>query len=176
MLENRREELITKKDKLVESLALNPELATDTKRVIEKVEAEITTVDDDIKDSNELKKEFLRVAKFGLDLVKNYDKYYLSISHENRLKCKQMLFPQDFYVKKSGKVYTQEISPLYRFASNKKDLENDSKSLLVERVRKNFHLISDEVKRWQNLIMAEYNRYKSTGEIDLISTPFGDLH
>ena len=40
---------------------------------------------------------------------------------------------------------------------------------LVERVRKNFHLITAEVKRWQNLIGVEYNRYKSTGKIEFIS-------
>lgn len=132
LLQGHREKLIDKKDGLIESLAVNPELAVDTKRVIEKVSQEISAIETEINTTDELKYEFIKIAQFGLDFTQNYDKYWWKLSHANRLKCKQMLFPQDFCVKKTGKVYTPEISPLNRLASNKKDSEIDSESLLVE--------------------------------------------
>ena len=45
--------------------------------------------------------------------------------------CKQILFPAGFCVSSDKKVYTPEISPIYRLARNKKDLPSAEKSLLV---------------------------------------------
>jgi hypothetical protein len=47
------------------------------------------------------------------------------------LRCKQVIFPAGFYLDANKKVYTPEISPLYRLASNKKDLPATEKSLMV---------------------------------------------
>ena len=67
------------------------------------------------KDANH--EEFL---KFALDFIDNMGVHFLEISQENRLRCKQIVFPAGFRLDSHGKVYTPEISPLYRLASMKK--------------------------------------------------------
>lgn len=76
------------------------------------------------------KEEFLRFA-FGF--VKNMGSRFLdeSLSQDNRLKCKQIMFPAGFYVDQNNKVYTPEISPLITLATKKKDAEASDNSHLV---------------------------------------------
>lgn len=71
---------------------------------------------------------------FALRFVETVGAEFFNISKENRLRCKQLLFPAGFYVDKNKKVYTPEISPLYRLATKKKDTEVSMSSHLV-RVR-----------------------------------------
>ncbi len=75
-----------------------------------------------------------RFLRFAFDFVENMGNRFLEISPENRLRCKQVLFPAGFYLDAKNKVHTPEISPFYRLISNKKDLSEPEKSLLV-RVR-----------------------------------------
>ncbi|HSX07523.1 MAG TPA: recombinase family protein [Candidatus Saccharimonadales bacterium] len=72
--------------------------------------------------------------EFAFDFIENMGSQFFSISRENRLRCKELVFPSGFYLDTNNKVYTPEISPLYRLASKKKDLPEPEKSLLV-RVR-----------------------------------------
>lgn len=72
--------------------------------------------------------EFL---KFAFDFIDNMGSRFLEISKENRLRCKQVVFPAGFYLDENNKVYTPKISPLYRLAINKKDFPKLEKSLLV---------------------------------------------
>lgn len=68
---------------------------------------------------------------FAFDFIDNVDKHFFEISKENRIRCKQLIFPGGFYLTEDNKVYTPEISPLYSLAMNKKDLPGIEKSLLV---------------------------------------------
>lgn len=74
------------------------------------------------------KEQFLR---FAFDFVENMGSKFLEISPENRLRCKQIIFPAGFYLDANKNVYTPEISPLIRLASTKKDLPETEKSHLV---------------------------------------------
>lgn len=74
------------------------------------------------------KEDFL---KFAFSFIEDIGSRFLEISHENRLRCKQLVFPAGFYIDAANKVYTPEISPLYRLVGNKKDLSITDKSLLV---------------------------------------------
>lgn len=81
------------------------------------------------------KEEFL---KFAYDFVENIGSNFLDtelVSKENRLRCKNIVFPAGFYVNGDNKVYTPQISELYRLASNKKDLSITDKSHLVRVTR-----------------------------------------
>jgi DNA invertase Pin-like site-specific DNA recombinase len=75
-----------------------------------------------------------RFLKFAFGFVDNMGSHFLEISQENRLRCKQIIFPAGFGWDMDSEVYTPEISPLITLAGNKKDLSIDEKSLLV-RVR-----------------------------------------
>ncbi|HVX23983.1 MAG TPA: hypothetical protein VG992_01415, partial [Candidatus Saccharimonadales bacterium] len=76
------------------------------------------------------KKEFL---EFALSLISDTSKHYLEeyVSKENRLRCKQLVFPSKILVNDRGKVYTHEISPLYRLVTRKKSTEVLNSSHLV---------------------------------------------
>lgn len=78
--------------------------------------------------SEDDKKLFL---KFAFDFVENMGGRFLEISPENRLRCKQIVFPAGFYLDAQNKVYTPEISYLIRLAGKKKDAEAPDNSHLV---------------------------------------------
>ena len=48
---------------------------------------------------------------------------FLELSKEDRLRCKQIIFPAGFYLNAENNVYTPEISPLITLQTNKKDAE-----------------------------------------------------
>lgn len=82
-------------------------------------------------ESDNDREQFLR---FALDFANNMGSRFLQLSKDNRLKCKQIIFPAGFYLDENNKVYTPEISPLYRLATNKKDTEV-SKNVNMVRVQ-----------------------------------------
>lgn len=74
-----------------------------------------------------------RFLRFAFDFINNTAKHFLDpeLSQENRIRCKQILFPAGFYVDANQNVYTPEISTLYRLATKKKDTEVSNNSHLV---------------------------------------------
>ncbi len=72
-----------------------------------------------------------RFLKFAFDFAENMGSRFLEISPENRLRCKQIVFPAGFYLDTNNKVYTPEISYLIRLAAKKKDAEASIDSHLV---------------------------------------------
>lgn len=81
------------------------------------------------------KREFL---EFAYDFIENTGSNFLDstlVSAENRERCKLIAFPAGFWVDESNKVYTPEISELYRLALKEKDTEVSDNSLMV-RVRR----------------------------------------
>lgn len=75
------------------------------------------------------KEQFL---KFAFGFIDNIGTNYFAVTKESRKKCKQLVFPAGFFVNADEKVYTPEISVLYRLACNKKDLSETEKSILVQ--------------------------------------------
>ena len=73
-----------------------------------------------------------------------------------------MLFPAGFWVDADKKVYTPEISILYRLASNKKDLPDTEKSSMVQHIQKCFNEIRDEIDRWRDILAVPYQEYLSS--------------
>jgi len=84
------------------------------------------------------KLEFIR---FAFDFIENIGKHFLEpyISRENRLRCKQMLFPEGIILSNKEKVYTPKVSVFYRGVAMKKDAEASNNSHLV-RVRRLSHV------------------------------------
>lgn len=74
-----------------------------------------------------------RFMQFALGWVSEMGENFLApnLSKENRLRCKQIIFPAGFRLDKKLKVYTPEISPLITLATNKKDLPIIEKSSMV---------------------------------------------
>lgn len=101
---------------------------------IKKKKAELIELEDELvklhTDAEDDKQRFL---KFAFDFINNKSQKFLdpSLSDENRKRCKQILFPAGFRMDANKNVYTPEISPLIRLATNKKDLPETEKSFMV---------------------------------------------
>lgn len=100
--------------------------------LIGKKRAEIAELEEQLEklaeQADDDKEQFL---KFAFSFIENMGGNFLQIPAENRLRCKQIVFPAGFRVDANNKVYTPEISPLYRLASNKKAPTHTSEALLV---------------------------------------------
>lgn len=72
--------------------------------------------------------------KFAFNFVVDMGSRFLELSQEKRFQCKQIVFPSGFYIDSNGKVYTPEISPLYRLAVSKRSVKTLQKVQMV-RVR-----------------------------------------
>ncbi len=72
---------------------------------------------------------------FALNFAQDMGSHILSVSQTNRELCTQMLFPGKIFVNRSGNIYTQQISPIYRLVSKQKDSPESEKSYMV-RVRR----------------------------------------
>lgn len=104
-------------------------LAAITKKNEEVAELESELVE--LQHSTKLDKE--RFLKFAYEHIENMSSNFFELAPEYRTRCKQLIFPSGFYVDSNNKVYTPEISLLYRLASNKKDLSLTEKSFMVLR-------------------------------------------
>lgn len=73
-----------------------------------------------------------RFLRFAFDFANNMGERFLTITPENRAKCKQIVFPAGFYMDADKNVYTPEISPLITLATNKKDAEASDFTRMVQ--------------------------------------------
>lgn len=76
-----------------------------------------------------------KFLKFALNYVDDLSTHFFELPRDKQLVCKQLVFPAGFWVDENKKVYTPEISELYRLATRKKDTEVSENSLMV-RVRR----------------------------------------
>ncbi len=102
---------------------------------IEKKKEQITKLEGQLFEAQNVaetdKEEFLQ---FAYSFIENMSTNFFDtdlVSKENRIRCKQIVFPAGFHMDANKKVYTPEISILYRLATNKKDTEVPLNSHLV---------------------------------------------
>ncbi|HUD05736.1 MAG TPA: recombinase family protein [Candidatus Saccharimonadales bacterium] len=92
---------------------------------IGKKKVEISDLEDSLeklRDSAEDDRD--RFLRFAFKFVQNTGDNFLDtnlVSKENRLRCKDVLFPAGFYIDKKNKVYTPEVSRLYRLATTEQN-------------------------------------------------------
>lgn len=80
-------------------------------------------------DSDDSLGEFIKFAiKKAEDMRSTWD----SLSPENKKRCEQILFPDNFYVDDSATVHTPKISDIYRLANQKDDPKVVNSSIMVE--------------------------------------------
>lgn len=120
----------------VESVAdpTNSEIKKDLMDIIEEKKAKVAELETELErlenEEDEDKREFM---KFALSFIQETGQHFLQpyVSRENRLRCKQMLFPGGIRIKDKEKVYTPELSIFYRGQATKKDAEASDNSHLV---------------------------------------------
>ena len=83
--------------------------------------------------NNKASENQVHFLRYAYSFVENIGEKFLeeSVSKENRLRCKQLVFPAGFYVGDKNKVYTPEKSILITLLPKKKDAEASMNSRLV---------------------------------------------
>lgn len=130
--------------KLGEAISNQVEAATDPDNasikqeilgIIAKKKDEIADFEDQLeKLKTEADNDKERFLRFAFEFIDNMGSRFLEVSQENRLRCKDVVFPAGFHIDAGGKVYTPEISWLYRLATMEKDAKASPNTRLV-RVR-----------------------------------------
>jgi hypothetical protein len=142
------------KDDILTSIAKKKADIADLEDELEKLTAQ---VDDD-------KEHFL---KFAFGFINNMGSRFLEISPEDRLRCKQIVFPAGFYMDANKKVYTPEISPIYRLVTTKKDLPETEKSFVVRLVDYRWNQVySSLVLMVEKLVKIGIEEYQNKGHDD----------
>lgn len=100
----------------------------DNKQQLEKLEEKLFSL---TKAQSADQKEFM---EFALNFIENTSQHFLQeyVSRQNRLKCKQLIFPAGFLINQKNKVYTPEVSIFYRLATKKKSAKASENSHLVQ--------------------------------------------
>lgn len=128
---------------LQESISNQVEAATDPSNVsikedileaIDSKKSQITSLEEDLdKLNHQARSDEERFLRFAFNFADSMGRHFLdtSISQENRLRCKQIMFPSGFYVDKNKKVYTPDISPLITLVVTKRDPFRSPNSRMV---------------------------------------------
>jgi len=67
-----------------------------------------------------LDEDLIEFVKFGLEYTNNLKEDWWELDYEDRLRCQQLFFPGGILFNSERKVSTNEISPFYSLAPNKK--------------------------------------------------------
>lgn len=103
---------------------------------VEKMKADVTDLEEEISGLDQKAEvDKARFMQFAFSFINNMGESFLSLTPENRKKCKEIIFPAGFYIDANKNVYTPEISPLIRLATYKKDAEASDFDQMV-RVRR----------------------------------------
>jgi site-specific DNA recombinase len=119
--EGRLRQLNTRKSELIILLSQNRgELEDDIKAEIVKIKTEITEAEIGLATARDFERDFVEFTDFALSYVDNWRQNWWSLDKESLRRCKQILFPAGMALTAEKKVYTPEISLVYRYGDNKK--------------------------------------------------------
>lgn len=98
----------------------DPEIKADIKKRLEEAR-EIVKKFEKLRDNLEAtvgaeKSDFMR---FALEFIDNLGNNFVHLSPGNAEKCKQIIFPDGFWVDDDKNVYTRAISPIYGYRNQK---------------------------------------------------------
>ena len=121
--------------------ATNPDnsfIRDDILEMIKEKKLQLIKLEDDLERLNrEEEDDRIEFMKFALSFIQDTGEHFLEpyVSKENRIRCKQMLFPGGIRIKDKQKVYTPELSVFYRGEATKKDTEVSELAQMVRVTR-----------------------------------------
>jgi len=130
--ENNILNLKEKKNQLIRTLAENPDLKDDIREPLDQLRQEIKQAETETEEANNIEKDLVDFVQFSLNFIYDLKNQWWQLDFEDMVRCKELLFPADFFIDYNLKVCTPEISPILRLACIKKDPKLHSESLLVE--------------------------------------------
>ena len=132
-LKTQRSQLLKEEEQLAIAYATSDQTLKDSMRsALESVAARRKELDARIqkgKNGDEGLGEFI---KFAIEKAENMRSTWGSLSFEDKKRCEQILFPDDFFVNDSAIVHTPKISDIYRLGNEKDDPKIVNSIKLVE--------------------------------------------
>jgi DNA invertase Pin-like site-specific DNA recombinase len=114
-LTGRLNSLREQKNQLVLKMAQEEELEDDFRESLGFIKKQITTTEQELERASDVEKDFMEFTDFALGYIENWQKNWWKLSYEDMERCKQLLFPAGFSLDDNKKVYTPEISIVYRY-------------------------------------------------------------
>jgi DNA invertase Pin-like site-specific DNA recombinase len=132
-LEARSEELEATKSKTVRAMiTADPEYKDDIKRELDTIKLQLKDIYQQIDELANIKEDLIEFLQFGLNYTNELAEDWWQLTHEDRVRCQQLIFPDGISFNSDKKVGTPSISPIYFFQPNKKVLDFASKTLVEE--------------------------------------------
>ena len=104
-----------KKDSLINAIASQPELADDIKTAVVRLKIQIEGVEAELATAQDTDKDFEEFVEFSLSFVDSMKNEFWDLERQDKQRCKQLIFPGEILVARSGKVSTLELSKLFRY-------------------------------------------------------------
>jgi DNA invertase Pin-like site-specific DNA recombinase len=132
-MKNKLESLEKTKSKLVlEMINIDQEYKQDVKNELDKIKVQISELEEQISPTSDLAQHLANFAKFALEYTNNLAQEWWSLTHDQRVRCQQIMIPGGFLFNSEVKVGTHNLSPIFSVMEKKKTLKEGQKSLMVE--------------------------------------------
>ena len=151
-LEKRRESLIDSKKAVILNQVKDEISKDDAQLVLADLNKEIHEIEQEIDSVQDREKDLVEFVSFSLDAIENMKSSFWELDAEHLGWCKQLLFPGGLSVSRDKKVYTPEVSALYRLMSNQKDPVGSSGSNMVGDI--GFEPITSTTSMWRSSQMS----------------------
>jgi DNA invertase Pin-like site-specific DNA recombinase len=132
VLESRRELLREEKKKYLDALATYPQLKEDYLERIAESEENLKIIDREIQSAKKVDDDLVEFTTFAIAYIEKLKEGWWQLDYQDMKKCKQILFPAGFSVNYETKVYTPQISPLFRLDGYEKEPFRGSNLGMVE--------------------------------------------
>jgi hypothetical protein len=132
-LEAQKTRLTVEKERAARSYSTVPdELKEDIAGSIAKIKVEIEVVDQELSKASNIADDLVSFVEFALNFTHDLSTEWWDLDIQEKFQCKNLLFPGDLALDENGKVYTPQLSDIYRLAGTKKDPRMSRESLMVE--------------------------------------------
>lgn len=159
-LDRRAGRLLEEKQRYLAALADNPDLKDDYRVLIQGITTKITEIEQKKDEMNHLESDLVQFLTFVLAYIEQHREAWWKIGYAARYKCKELLFPEGFFLTPAKTVCTTKLSPLFRFKHTKIEPSKGSNSRLVEDREKIFNTVVEELARWRTVLAAEYQEWR----------------
>lgn len=123
-----------------------------TKSALDKKEEERLQLTHEMSKLSDVDSEMDDFIEYAINYTEELRKNYWGQTWERRKRCEQLLFPDGFYVNRQKKVYTPNLSPIYRYRNKQKEPLKALELSYGGRYANKFAPMLDEIIRWRGLI------------------------
>ena len=117
--------LENEKNSLIRSLVSSPELTDDIKESVVVIKNDIQETQRILDEASNIEEDFDKFAIFATDYIDNIKtNWWTTEESADRIRFKQLVYPDGLTISRDGKVLTPRLSPIYRYEKSKKTPES----------------------------------------------------